>query len=141
MARIDQLLDYYAARLGILYRSRPKADATVRLCVKQALADDLANDLEHAFDITTAVGPQLDTIGKYIGAPRNVVTTLDRPYFGFQTYSLAGNNNGFQDYEIIPDAEIGFVGGDNFDEYIPGSLPFPVGGTGWAGPGFSTIFP
>ena len=71
------------------------------LMVKQALADDLTTLLIGAFDINTAVGPQLDIIGEYVGVSRKIqpsVTTAN--YWGFQNYTVppTGNTTGFRNY-------------------------------------------
>ena len=80
---LKSLTDYYANLLAYQYRGLPRAAAQIRLWTKQVLADFLANDVANAFDIDTAVGKQLDVIGKYVGVPRNIGLVPVRPYFGF----------------------------------------------------------
>ena len=89
---------YYGSRLAIQYRGQPKAQATIQLLTKQAMGDLMIQDVQDAWDLVTAVGPQLDTVGKYIGLSRNVSVTLTRPYFGFVLDDGSSTNtNGFQD--------------------------------------------
>ena len=98
------LEDYYVARMSSIYRSKPKASATVALFAKQMLADGLALEIPTTLEIDTAVGAQLDLIGKYVGAPRDVGVADNRPYFGFVTYDYpAGvqNPEGFVIYTSL----------------------------------------
>lgn len=104
MATIQELTAYYVARMISIYRDKPKASQTVNLFVKQLLADNLISDFNAAFDIDQAVGAQLDILGKYIGAARDVGIEDTRPFFGFVDYNYpAGdqNENGFVLYESL----------------------------------------
>ncbi len=104
MATIRELTDYYVARMASIYRSLPKASNNVALYVKQFLADNLISEFQAGFDIDLAVGKQLDILGKYIGAPRDVGIEDTRPFFGFVDYDYpAGdqNPNGFVLYESL----------------------------------------
>jgi hypothetical protein len=104
MATIRELCDYYVARMASIYRSKPKASNNVALIVKQLLADNLISEFQAGFDIDQAVGAQLDILGKYIGAPRDVGIEDTRPFFGFVDYDYpAGdqNPNGFVLYESL----------------------------------------
>lgn len=81
------LTDYYASLLAYQYRGLPNADRQVKLWASQFLAENLAASLNTCFDIDTAVGAQLDVLGKYIGVPRNIGLPTVRPYFGLWTYA------------------------------------------------------
>lgn len=101
MTQLEQLLNYYADRLIAQYRLMPRARATILIFGKQIVADEVAQAVALAFSIDTAVGPQLDILGKYIGVPRNVgdVVVADQPYFAFTDYAGAtGYEIGFTDY-------------------------------------------
>ena len=67
----QQLIDYYTNLLIVQYHSKPKAKATIELLVEEALVNNILFDIRDAFDIETAVGAQLDILGKYIGVDRN----------------------------------------------------------------------
>jgi hypothetical protein len=98
MATVQDVVNYYVAKLASIYRNKPKAAATVALFTKQMLADMLADQLNFAFDLDQAFGSQLDTIGKYVGVSRDVGTPDFKPYFGFVTgdYPAGDQNlNGF----------------------------------------------
>lgn len=96
-ATISPLVTYYVQRLVYQYQL-PKAEATIAILVKQLLADGLPFDLLEAFNLNTAVGAQLNTLGKYIGLPRNIGDAAALPFFGFVDYAGGGNTNGFTDY-------------------------------------------
>jgi hypothetical protein len=99
MADQTAIVDYYVNRLIAQYVTMPKARGTIAAYVRQALIDGLYDELQNAFTLSTAVGPQLDILGKYIGLSRNIgVVVDDTPYFGFQSSnSDTGNLNGFTD--------------------------------------------
>lgn len=101
MSQLQQLqtaTDAYAQLLVLQYRGLPKADATIKILTKQALADLLLLQFGPAFDLDLAVGPQLDILGEYIGVSRYQQDILDLPYFGFKLYAGGGNVNGFTSY-------------------------------------------
>ncbi len=101
MAPLSDYLDYYQGRMAYQYANLPRASAHIRNFVAQAVASNFLESLQGAFDLETAVGPQLDIIGKYIGASRIVTVPLNTPYFGFwdaeQTDASLQNPNGFYD--------------------------------------------
>ncbi len=107
MATIRELADYYTDLLLFQYRNAPRARATIGIYVKQALADLLALQIDPAFTLDNAVGPQLDILGKYIGVPRNIGLPVARPYHDFSDYDGTIRTHGFTDYSdplINPDA-------------------------------------
>ncbi len=69
-----EILEYYAKLLIIQYRDKPKAFATIKLLASLVVMDQLPNDVMSAFDIDTAVGAQLDILGKYAGVQRRALT-------------------------------------------------------------------
>ena len=94
---LTSLVDHYVERLGIQYRDKPNARALVALFCQAALADGVPLQLSDAFNLDTAAGPQLDILGKYIGAIRSVLSTIGTDYFGFVLDAGGGNTDGFQD--------------------------------------------
>lgn len=102
MATLTEYLDYYNARMAYQYADLPRASANIRNYVAQAVADNFLESVQNAFTIDTAIGVQLDTIGKYIGVSRIVNVPLATPYFGFWDYEELDpseqNPNGFYDY-------------------------------------------
>ncbi len=95
---------YYVERLASQYRNKPKAAETIALLAKAVTADGLAFDLNTAFDLDLAFGDQLDTIGKYVGAPRDVGVVDFTNFFGFVSYAYptgTDNEHGFTSYTSL----------------------------------------
>lgn len=95
---VNAVVDTYVDKLILQYHDKPRARATIAILLKQAVADCLAASLETCFNLGVAVGPQLDTLGKYIGVPRDVGPVISVPYFGFLNYDGTGNTIGWRDY-------------------------------------------
>lgn len=68
----QDIKDYYANLLIIQYRNLPNARGTIESLVGESYADGISLDVLNAFDLETAVGQQLDILGKYIGLSRQV---------------------------------------------------------------------
>lgn len=99
MADTDDLVSYYVNRLLWEYQ-KPKAQQTIAILIKQLVADGLLWQIEDGFTLDTAVGPQLDILGKYIGLPRTIGDPAPLPFFGFVDYVGANpqNMHGLTDY-------------------------------------------
>lgn len=67
----DELSSYYANLLILQYISQPKAYATVKASVTPVFMDQVPDAVQSAYNVDTAIGVQLDVIGKYVGASRN----------------------------------------------------------------------
>lgn len=87
---------YYADLLVAQYRTQPKARGMVSLLVKQAMIDDLAMQIMLAFSLDTAVGKQLDILGKYVGVSRNIGPGSRPPLFSFWGYSSTRDKSKYQ---------------------------------------------
>ena len=70
-SREDDIINYYKDRLIAQYKLLPKARETVDLFCRAAYCNLLPLTLENSFDIETAVGAQLDMIGRIIGVTRD----------------------------------------------------------------------
>lgn len=66
----QELIDYYAKLLILQYRGKPKAFATIQTLVAPVIMDQLPTQVQDAFDLGSAIGVQLDVIGKYAGVSR-----------------------------------------------------------------------
>jgi Protein of unknown function (DUF2612) len=84
---VDSLIAYYANLLIIQYHDQPKAQAEIQLLAKTMLASGIFSDIQAAYDIDTAVGVQLDVIGKYVGVDRFYSELVLQNYFSFIAYS------------------------------------------------------
>lgn len=89
MATLQEQIAAYVDKLVLQYRLQPKARATIAIMVKQVIGDGVAFGIESAFSIETAVGVQLDTLGKYVGIPRGIGDPVPVPYFGLWSYASA----------------------------------------------------
>lgn len=89
----------YYVRLLVFQFQLSKAQATIAALVNQSVMDGLPEAVQNAFNIRTAVGAQLDVLGKYIGIPRTIGEATPLPYFGFVDYAGGGNPNGFSNYD------------------------------------------
>ena len=76
MATTEELQKYYADLLILQYKTQPKARATIDAIVEQAVADGVLYKVIDGFNIDTAVGKQLDILGKYIGLNRTVKVNI-----------------------------------------------------------------
>jgi len=99
---LKDIVSYYQDRLILQYRGQPKASQTVAIYVKQAVLDYVTQNLQVAFDIYTAVGPQLDIIGKYVGVSRYIGPINAVNTYGMERYpSNTGNPNGLKRYNTM----------------------------------------
>lgn len=102
----DEIVSQYVDLLILQYRNKAKARATVDTFIRPAIVDQLPLALQDAFNIDTAVGKQLDILGKYIGVERRVLTfsgavTLgDADYRTLLKIKIALNNLGSSTYDI-----------------------------------------
>lgn len=107
MADISNIINYYVNLLIIQYHDKPKAKATIELLVNQLLANGIVLDIRDGYNIDTAVGDQLDILGKYIGVDRMYKDNDLTDMFSLVSYD-----------EAIPDEEDrwGFVTYENYDD-------------------------
>lgn len=107
-AEIDEIVDYYGNLLIIQYNNKTKARATMEALVTEMLASGILFDVRDAYDVDTAIGLQLDVIGKYVGVDRFFTTQDLTGYFGFVNYSET-------EYEYTYGDDLGFSNYNNFE--------------------------
>lgn len=73
---LNNLLDYYANLLIIQYNGKKKAAATIKMIANLILANLLILQVRDGFDWKSAVGVQLDIIGKWLGVTRDYKGSL-----------------------------------------------------------------
>ena len=66
----DEFISYEQNLLIAQYRSKPKARATIGILASQLIANQIIAQVRDGFDLTTAIGKQLDILGRYVGAQR-----------------------------------------------------------------------
>lgn len=89
----------YYVRLLVFEYQLPKAQGTIQILANSLMMDGLPQAVQDAFSPQSAVGPQLDIVGKYVGLPRNIGDPTPLPYFGFVDYAGGGNMNGLSNYD------------------------------------------
>lgn len=67
---VEALQTYYANLLIMQYRGKPKASAEIKSLVYPVIMNQLPAKIQEAFNLDSAVGRQLDTLGKYAGVVR-----------------------------------------------------------------------
>lgn len=70
----EDLVQYYANLLILQYRGLPRAYKTIETVVTPVIMNQLPNQIQNAFNLIgsdTAIGVQLDTLGKYVGVTRS----------------------------------------------------------------------
>jgi hypothetical protein len=101
-----ELIEYYAKLLILQYLQKPKAYATIQTLVAPVLMDQLPVAVQNAFSVDTAVGVQLDLIGKYVGVSRNgydaagPITLSDSDFRVMIKVAIIQNSSGSSLYTI-----------------------------------------
>lgn len=105
MATLQEQIDYYVQLLIIQFKTLPNATGTIRALTTEAVADQIFSQVLNGFDLSTAVGAQLNTLAQYVGAPRTIYAYDPTvPYFAFQGYSdTLLPNVGFASYSDTTD--------------------------------------
>lgn len=95
----QQLIDYYTALLILQYKEKPKAKATIGFLVSMFIMDQLPTLVQSAFTLGTAVGVQLDVLGKYAGVirsgngPQGPITLDDADFTQFIQLAIIKNSS------------------------------------------------
>jgi hypothetical protein len=91
---LTNIIKTYVDLLILQYANQPKAKATIELIAKELLADGIYWDSLEAYNIDTAIGKQLDIIGKYIGIDRFYKSAFSsKDLFAFATKNTTNYNN------------------------------------------------
>lgn len=100
---IEAIKKYYSDLLIVQYRTKPRAIATVRLLAALPNGDGLLDQEIACFDLNTAVGAQLDILGKIVGVQREVYgLDLEHTFFSFTRYDGEPDSIGFGRYTDNP---------------------------------------
>lgn len=110
-----QLIEYYQDLLIVQYHDKPKAKAMIKAEMEETLANLLDIQVRDAFDVDTAVGVQLDIIGKWVGVDRIFKGQLfdNKSWFSLTRYN-----------EPTTPLQGGFSRFDNFDTLEGGFLTY-----------------
>lgn len=103
----EEIRTYYADLLILQYKGKPKAYATIKLLVDLMVMNQLPLQIMNGFNLDTAVGVQLDVLGKYAGIGRRVliftgpVTLSDDDYRLLIKIKIVQNNSGSSTKDIV----------------------------------------
>lgn len=104
----QELIDYYANLLIMQYIGKPRAYATIQTLVTPVVMDQLPAQVQNSFGMDgSAVGVQLDILGKYVGVTRNTSTFTgptvldDNEFFEMIQIKVIQNNSGSSLSEIV----------------------------------------
>lgn len=99
---LQDLINYYTNCLIIQYNGQPKAQATIKLMAETLLANGVMLDVRDGYNLDTAIGKQLDILGKYENIDRFYSAFDPVNYFSLETYTEAPPTTppryGFTDY-------------------------------------------
>ena len=88
MSTDEELINYYVNLLILQYSGLTNADSTVASVMSKIIIYELSEQVRKGFDIETAVGKQLDYLGKILGTDRVVTgSSFTREYFGYSEYN------------------------------------------------------
>lgn len=96
----SELAAYYSNLLIMQYHEKPKAKAMVEAQASAVYLNNLPLTIQDAFNIDTAVGDQLDVLGKYVGVSRigagltQQITLSDSDYRQLIKMVVIKNNSG-----------------------------------------------
>ena len=108
-----QLIEYYQDLLIVQYHDKPKAKAMIKAEMEETLANLLDIQVRDAFDVDTAVGAQLDIIGKWVGVDRIFKGQMfdNKSWFSLTRYNEPTNplQGGFSRFDNFDTLEGGFL--------------------------------
>lgn len=127
-----EIAEYYADLLILQYKKKPKAFATVKDFTQMLIDGQLPLAIQNSFDIDSAVGGQLDIIGKYAGVTRegyNFTGPMildDNDYRKILKLKIIKNNSGSSLYEIKNLLSLYFAGLIRVFDYKDMSMSYYV---------------
>lgn len=113
---MEDLIRYFTNLLILQYKNKPKAKATIEALTRNAFSDTTGKifpiEVQNSYNLDTAVGTQLDVLGKYLGKDRVLKIPLDNN-FKMSEYDALEDPIGFGEYEqeleTYPYAEYRYV--------------------------------
>lgn len=120
---MKELIKYFVNLLILQFRNKPKAKATIETLAEQTFSDSQGNifpvEVQGAYSLDTAVGKQLDVIGKYIGYDRVLKFPVNND-FRYEEYDGSinpeqGYSEYFQDKDTFPYAEYRYTSYDYYN--------------------------
>lgn len=101
----SELINYYVNLLVIQYKTLPNAQGTIQALATEVIANQIYNQVLNGFQLSTAIGNQLDILAQYVGAPREIHGySPSIPYFALYSYlTIPPSNVGFASYSDTSD--------------------------------------
>lgn len=105
----QDIINYYAGLLINQYLGQPNAYATMQALITPVVMDELPSAVMNAYNLSgasTAVGVQLDVLGKYAGVTRygqglnGPITLSDADFLQLIRFAILTNNSGSSLYQI-----------------------------------------
>lgn len=110
---LTSIINYYVNLLIIQYHDKPKAKATVTLLINLIWANMVIFQIRDGFDWKTAVGLQLDIVGKWVGVSRfyNGQLLFLHPWFSLIDWNSTPDNlqGGFSTFDTFDTLEGGII--------------------------------
>lgn len=99
---MNELIKYFVNLLIIQYKNKPRAKGTIEALAKQTFSDTTDKifpiEVQNAYNLDTAVGEQLDVLGKYIGYDRNLPFPLNDNFVYAEYDGSINPTEGYSDY-------------------------------------------
>lgn len=95
-----ELIQYYADLLILQYKTQSKAPEHIKALIETIMIFELIQDVKNGYDIETAVGVQLDVLGKYIGLERDAFLATDADYRFYLKFRIIQNFSNYSVKEI-----------------------------------------
>jgi hypothetical protein len=105
-------IDEYLERVPAEHRDKPKFKATLtNILQPNVRVNTLLEDTAKYYDLDSAIGTQLTTVGEWIGRNRQIKLPIEKPWFSFDDTAAKGWDSGlwFGAY----DSEYGIVDADD----------------------------
>lgn len=101
---MNNLIKYFTNLLILQYKNKPRARATIQALTTNTYSDTQGKifpiEVQNSYNLDTAVGSQLDLLGKYIGYDRVLPIPIDNT-FKYAEYDDSINpNTGYAEYAI-----------------------------------------
>lgn len=129
---IPDIIEYYVKLLILQYKGQPRAQSTIRALIKPVIMDGVKFSVQNGFAVASAVGKQLDILGKYIGISRNgfdfsgPVTLDDDEYRKVLMLKIAQNNLGSSLFDIVGFLNLWFPGQIFIFDYADMSISYYI---------------
>lgn len=85
----QEIIDYYKSLLILQYRAMGNALAHVDALILEIIQDQIVSKVRDAFDVTTAIGAQLNILGTYRGIARTLFGVTPGSYWSLVPYADA----------------------------------------------------